>query len=281
MTGTLPTLRHARLALAACALLPLAAPADSPTPAHTGVETSVDAGTLATTPASVETTADTTVDAKVDALGTWTAEYRVLHGRSTIGEAHFRLENGEQAGTKLLESRTEARGLARMLRSRPVIESTTFLSDGALSPLAYRFQDGSRKGKKNMHIDFDHSQGQATSLYQGDTYELPLDDSTLDRLLVMLAMMRDAAEGTIAEGYQVADKREVKTYYLEGPESEMVETPAGTFDTLHFTRLREGSSRVMEMWLAPELGYLPVRMRHTKEGDETARLELTATSKLQ
>lgn len=210
----------------------------------------------------------------------WTATYRVLRGNSTIGEATFRLESVDGSGTMLLESRTSAKGIAKLLRSREVVESSTFVAGQTLRPLAYRFEDGTRKGKKNMHIDFDFSQSKATSLYQGDSYALPLEPGTLDRLLVILVMMRHAAQNTVAQAYRVADKREVKTYYLEGPTEEALQTPAGQFDTLQYRRLREGSSRAMEIWLAPRLDYLPVRMRHLKDGKETARLELITASQL-
>ncbi|MEM9055951.1 MAG: DUF3108 domain-containing protein [Pseudomonadota bacterium] len=230
--------------------------------------------------AETEHAGDTGSRAAAVALDSWTADYRVQYGGSTVGEAHFELTDLDTVGVRRLESRTKAKGIARLLRSREVVESSTFTAGLGLRPLAYRFEDGTRRGKKNMQIDFDHERAVALSLYQGDTYELELDCEVHDRVLVILAMMRDAAADDLAPGYRVADKREVKTYQLEGPLRETVETPVGAFETLHYTRRREGSSRVMEMWLAPELDYLPVRMRHSKEGKETARLELTASSKL-
>jgi hypothetical protein len=72
--------------------------------------------------------------------------------------------------------------------------------------------------------------------------------------------------------YQVADGRGLSAQVYRVGGREKLKTPAGEFNTLKLVRVKENEN--VEMWLAAELGYFPVRMvQLPKDGK---RLEQTA-----
>jgi len=65
----------------------------------------------------------------------------------------------------------------------------------------------------------------------------------------------------------------VWTFRVEGREEATV--PAGTYTTQRVTRApRSEHDYRLELWLAPELGWLPVRMRQTQEDGDVIDLQL-------
>ncbi len=64
----------------------------------------------------------------------------------------------------------------------------------------------------------------------------------------------------------VADTDSVEFARVQHVGEDMVDTPDGTVRAEHFVRLprREGDARRVEIWLAPERGWLPVRLRQTE-----------------
>lgn len=181
----------------------------------------------------------------------------------------------QSAGSYVFENRTRARGVARMVRPRDVVDRSDFSVTGdRLKPLSFTSEDGSRRNKRGSTIDFDWDDGTAASSYKGELNKLPLDETILDRQLMQIAMMRDLAAGKRAATYTVIDRSNVKKYQVEVTGSETVSVPAGQYETLRVERQRPGSSRSTVLWCAPDLDYLPVRMQQLKDGEVIGTLTL-------
>lgn len=177
----------------------------------------------------------------------------------------------------VFENRTRAKGVARMMRPRDVVDRSEFVRDGErLVPQRFDFSDGSRRNKRGNVIEFDWHERRAASDYDGERKPLELGDGTLDRQLMQIAMMRDLAAGVREAAYVVVDRHDVKRYEIDVVAEETVTVPAGEYRTLKIERRRPGSSRSSLLWCAPELGYLPVRLEQLKDGKVIATLTLTA-----
>ena len=73
---------------------------------------------------------------------------------------------------------------------------------------------------------------------------------------------------------RVADGKRVKDYLLTYRGEEVIETPMGSFKTLHFERIHDDPERKSHTWIAPELDYLMVKTIHV-EDDKPVEMILT------
>ena len=73
---------------------------------------------------------------------------------------------------------------------------------------------------------------------------------------------------TPAEDIQisVADGKRVKDYLLTFVGEDVVDTPMGSLNTLHFERLHDDPDRKSDIWVAPELDFLMVKTVHIEDG---------------
>jgi len=106
-------------------------------------------------------------------------------------------------GSFVFENRTRARGIARLVRPRDVVDRSEFrVESGHIVPLSFESADGTRKNKRGGEIVFDWNEGSARSDYRGDQREIDLEGVILDRQLMQLAMMSDLAAGLRSTRYR-------------------------------------------------------------------------------
>ncbi len=77
--------------------------------------------------------------------------------------------------------------------------------------------------------------------------------------------MVDLRNGNLPDTFQILDKDQLKDfdYVIEGPAR--IRTDLGELDTIIVASQRKGNDRILRMWFAPSLGFIPVqaeRMRH-------------------
>jgi hypothetical protein len=80
-------------------------------------------------------------------------------------------------------------------------------------------------------------------------------------------MMLALGEGKTEVTFNIADGGKLKEYRFKVLGRETLELPAGRFDTVKITKLRDNKRRETYIWCAPELNYLPVRIWQ-REKDE-------------
>lgn len=196
------------------------------------------------------------------------ATYRVEYKGMYAGDAVFTLSFDRERSRYVFESRTRARGLARMLRGRPAVERSEFYvnEDGRIVPLMYSFDDGSRKGKRSTNVLFDWGKGVAISRYKGVESELELQEGMLDRMTMQTAVMRDMARPAGPSEYLLVDRNTVKRYRYEAGDTTTLDTVLGSLLTRIYQQSREGSSRQLKIWVAPSLRHMAVRMEQQRDG---------------
>lgn len=205
--------------------------------------------------------------AAAEALPTYEAHYRVEYRGRHVGSSEQGIAYDAARQTYLFGTKTRARGLARLIAPGLVTEESRFAyENGKIRPLEFSFEDGTRRGKDNLHIAFDWDRGIAVVTDADGPTELPLHNGVLDRGSMQVAVMRDMATPTGPDRYVLADADSLRTYEYEPAGEETVTTPAGEFRTVAFMQRREGSSRTMTVWAAPELQYLPVKIEQRRDG---------------
>ncbi len=191
------------------------------------------------------------------------AVYEVRYAGAAVGDTEWRIEPSA-AGEYRFSSRTKPEGLFALLRDEQVVEQSTWRLDdaGAVQPLAYRHQRIGGKRARDLKYTFDWSTRQLLLDRDGERSTQPLEAPTLDALSYVLALMRDVAGGADRFEYRVLDGTKIKTYTLERRGEEALSVPLGRYDTIKVVRIGMDDGRETTLWLAPQLGFLPVRISH-------------------
>ena len=156
-------------------------------------------------------------------------------------------------------------------------EVSVFTIDGArVQPKSYVYQ-GTGLINRRREVHFTPGSDTIRSLYKEQWYDLPYSDGTLDRMsqqeqLRLLLINDPTPKEDIS--IRVADGKRVKDYLLTYRGEEVIETPMGSFKTLHFERIHDDPERKSHTWIAPELDYLMVKTIHV-EDDKPVEMILT------
>ena len=148
-------------------------------------------------------------------------------------------------------------------------EVSVFNLDGEqILPKSYVYQ-GTGLINRRREVHFTPGADVIRSLYKDQWYELPYTESTLDRMSqqeqLRLTLLNDPTpKEDIA--VRIADGKRVKDYTLTYRGEEPIETPMGTFQTLHFERIHDDPDRTSDVWVAPELDYLMIKTVHVEDG---------------
>ena len=162
-----------------------------------------------------------------------------------------------------------------------LLGSRTQTSSGTLGPAGLqplRFGDRARS-EKAAHFDYD----QHRVTFSANAPDAPLATGTQDRLSVFVQL--GALLAAAPERYPVGTRLQLATagtggvdawtFTVEGEET--LNLPLGSLRTLRLQRLPRPDhayDQQAQLWLAPSLGYLPVRIRITQANGDFADLRL-------
>jgi hypothetical protein len=108
----------------------------------------------------------------------------------------------------------------------------------------------------DSHAKFDWQARTITRQHKGVRETLPMPADAQDQLSFMLAFsLFPPKEKSVT--YNIADGRGISSHLYSIVGEEKLKTPAGVFSTLKLVRIKEKER--IEIWLATELGYFPVR----------------------
>jgi hypothetical protein len=214
-------------------------------------------------------------------VATYTATYRVVYKGKDAGTAEFSVRYLADQDLYEFSSRVMAKGMLKLARPNPAVERSQFRVDaGGIRPAHFWYEDGSRSGEDNFHIEFDWQRRVATASNAEARREIALPDATLDRGSLQVALMRDlAATGTV-RSYRLADEDGVIEYEYADNGTATMPTGSGPVATRVLTQQRVGSSRVTSLWVAPELRFLPVRIEQRRDGEVQTAFELVSVQGL-
>jgi hypothetical protein len=183
--------------------------------------------------------------------------YEVLRNGSAMAEIKGRLERG--AGSYRLIETWQGKGIYALLGKA---KRTSDGSLGAAGPRPREFTD-ERSGRDTARAWFDWSANIMTLRYKGATRSEPIPPNAQDRLSFILALSL-APPGVKSMDFNLVSGRGVSHHVYEFNGRERVRTGAGEFDALKIVRVKDNERT--EIWLAAELGNLPVRMLAVRNG---------------
>jgi hypothetical protein len=212
-------------------------------------------------------------------IPTYSALYQVEYKGKDLGTSEFKVTYDGATDTYEFTSRTMVKGLLKLASPNPVIERSHFRVVGdRIEPLEFWYEDGSRKGEDNVHIEFDWQRRIAVVSGDGSRREVALEDRTLDRGSMQVALMRDMIVQRRPGDYRLVGEDASSGYALTDNGEAKTDTGVGPLTTHSFTQQREGSSRSTWLWFAPALSYLPARIEQRKEGAVQTAFKLASVT---
>lgn len=203
--------------------------------------------------------------AAADELRPFQATYTWVWRGLTVAESKLQLQR--QDDTWIYQSRSEPRGIGRVMSERPVQRSVMRVTEAGVQPLSYNADDGTSSTKRDVNIMFDWSAGRVTGVYEDKKVDMALVPGLKDDFSVQIAMMVELLRGRTPQQFLLLDGNSVRQYNYTRDGEETLTTPIGTIETIIYKSQKEGSPRATRFWCAPSKGYIPLRVQQ-KRGDD-------------
>jgi hypothetical protein len=161
------------------------------------------------------------------------------------------------ADTYTYSSVNTARGLFRMAFPDALTQVSTFrLVDERVVPVSFR---GTDEKERPINLSFDWQKKRVSGVAKGRTVDLELPEGAQDAMSLQIASLRNLASGNLKGTVWMIDATKLKEYELHLEGNARIATELGELDTVIYTSKRHDSESYTRTWVAPALGYLPVR----------------------
>jgi len=207
--------------------------------------------------------------AEIDPFEPRSDRYEVSWGSVGLGEGTISLSPLE-SGCYRYESVTEPLAIVRWTYGSPREISEFCVVGDRIVPKHFAYSNDKRS-KDSFTLDFDWSAHKVKTIKGGEVKLRELPDNAYDRFVMQLVvkqwLLRNLGVAKPAPiELQMVDHRRIKTYRFALTGRERVQTPAGSFDTLLVERVNVADTS-MRFWVAPERGYIPVKVQRIEDGE--------------
>jgi hypothetical protein len=173
------------------------------------------------------------------------------------------------------QSRNAARGIFRVALPGTIMQTSDLAIAGdEVKPLTFTAEDGSSGTERDITLKFDWEARRVTGTAENERVDVPIEPGVHDPGSVQIALMRELAAGRSPTSFMMFDKNEVKEYQYKREGEESIDTMLGKIDTVIYTSQRTGSTRLTRLWIAPSLGYVPVRGEQMRKGKREFTLQI-------
>ncbi len=124
----------------------------------------------------------------------------------------------------------------------------------------------------DIHIDRE-SQTAFSNTRKGK-FNYPVKPNVSDALAYLFKLQCDLKQGNLNPQYEIAYATGIEHYVFRFSHKETLRTPLGKVETLVLERVYESDKHETIYWIAPELNYLMVRMKHKEGKLVTANLKI-------
>jgi hypothetical protein len=196
--------------------------------------------------------------------------YDLVYGRDRFPVGRTIQTWEVDGGRYQLASRSETTGIVDMIRSQyRNYSSRGALTREGLKPEAFKMARKRGGGRPNEEAtaQFDWKQSTVTLGRAADLRQEKLPPNSQDLLSFIFQLVFDPpAPGRMTQVVTTGSRIEI--YELDVRREEVIDTPLGMLRTLPIRQLPKGNAESIELWLAVEYRYLPVRVRIFDRGGE-------------
>jgi hypothetical protein len=197
------------------------------------------------------------------AVAPFSAHYQANWKNISVGTSDLELQQDSQPDHYIYTWTISARGIFRIVYSSDVTQKSWFaLNAGHIRPMKYRAVEGSSR----VNLDFDWDSGHARGVSENKPVDLKLKEGTQDVMSIQVEVMQDLKNGNLPKTFLIVDKDEVKEFIYAQEGTAKIKTAIGELDTMIVSSRRTGGNRILRMWFAPSLGFVPVQAERTRDG---------------
>ena len=213
--------------------------------------------------ASGETPAPAAAAASSLNIMPFSAHFQADWKNINVGTSDIELKPDTEPGHYVYRWTITARGVFRVVYSDALTQTSWFNVDSDhVRPNRYRGEQGS----SSVDLAFDWRNRRATGTSEKKPVDLRIMEGTQDVNSIQVEVMRDLENGNLPTTFQILDKDEVKEFIYAREGTAKIKTALGPLDTVIVSSQRAGSNRILRMWFAPSLGYVPVQAERTRDG---------------
>ncbi|WP_110458949.1 DUF3108 domain-containing protein [Shewanella algidipiscicola] len=201
------------------------------------------------------------------------AEYQVNYGSIELGKARYQLPPPHN---NLYQYRFDSDVSLLMLTDKRVVQSTFTLDGERLVPMRYTHERSGTGPHYQEQSAYATDQNIVHSRYKEERTKFPYNGNLFDPLMVQLQFRLDMMAGLTNLHYAMLKSGEIDEYDFKVIGKERMLIKSGQYDTVKIEVVRDNSKRQTFFWMAPDLGYLPVRLTHFEKGSK--QLDITLLS---
>ncbi|MDO5651566.1 MAG: DUF3108 domain-containing protein [Moraxella sp.] len=144
-------------------------------------------------------------------------------------------------------------------------QSSTFrLVNGKIAPsnasTSYRIA-----GFGNTH-NIKFAASQVVSTYKGKATTLAMTQQAYDDLSLEANIRQELINGKFTGNYPLVRRTSIENARFKKAGTAQITVPAGTYSAVRIDRVHDDKERATSFWLAPSLGYLPIKVSQTNDG---------------
>jgi hypothetical protein len=195
-------------------------------------------------------------------IAPFSAHYQADWKSINVGTSDLELKQDAEPGHYLYTWKITAHGIFRLYRDEVTQKSWLSINADHARPEKYRADDGS----SSVNLDFDWDAGHVRGTSEKKPVDLKLKDGTQDLMSIQVEVMLDLKKGNLPNTFQIIDKDQLKEFIYTQEGTANIRTALGELDTVIVESRQAGNNRILRMWFAPSLGYVPVQAERTRDG---------------
>ena len=206
--------------------------------------------------------ADTAADVDTG-IAPFSAQFQAEWRGITVGTSKIALRPDAEPGHYVYTWVVTARGIFRLAYSDDLVQ-TSWLSIDSDHARPEKYLG--KQGSNSVAVNFDWLNKRATGESEGKPVDLPLKDGIQDVMSIQVEVMLDLRNGNLPKIFRIIDKDQLKAFSYSQEGSAKIKTAIGELDTVIVTSQQAGNNRILRMWFAPSLGYVPVQAERSRNG---------------
>jgi hypothetical protein len=205
------------------------------------------------------------------------AHYEAYWKGIRVGTSDIKLEPNAEPGQYLYTWTITALGIFKLAyRDDLVQRSWLRVVDNHVRPDRYFGKEGS----SSVELNFDWQDKRATGLSEGKPVDIKLPDGAQDVMSSQVEVMLDLMNGNLPKTFQIIDKDQLKEFNYTQEGGARIHTDIGELDTVIVTSQRTGNNRLLRMWFAPSLGFVPVQAERSRDGKVEIAMRIRSVDRL-
>ena len=204
------------------------------------------------------------------------AHYDAQWKTINVGTSDIELKHDAEPGHFVYVWTITARGIFKVVYSEPVTQTSWFsVADGHIRPHKYR----GAQGDASVSLDFDWAKKRITGLSEKKPLDIPIVNGAQDLNSIQVEVMLDLQKDDLPNTFNIIDKDQLKDFNYTREGNARIRTAVGELDTVVVASQRTGNSRILRMWFAPSLGYMPVQAERSRDGKLEFAMRLKSYSR--